>query len=331
VADAPCPACGGPPPFERVESHHDRVGGRDYVLYLCKSCGVTFSEPREAVGPEWYEKAAPLRGKEARGLPAGDWRFRQFFADRVPPGRLLDVGCGDGGFLALAKDRGFRVSGFDYDERVAARARARGLEDVRAEELSRFLASRRPGEFDVITLFDALEHVPEPGRLVDDLLRLLVPGGRIAITLPNALRPLLLGREEHDYPPHHFTRWTPRAMRRFLEGKGFVIERQSADHLRLEFLSDHVFFYSLMPRALAAAKKILFRGAAREGASVTQLYAEGRGEGRLADPARRQALVDATRDVFRVLFLPAAWLWRARIRARQPDCGDCLYTLARRA
>jgi hypothetical protein len=115
----PCPACGAEGPFPKVEDWHDAVGGKDYAVHACPSCGVEFSEPRVAVGADWYEKAAPLRGREYKPGPETDFRFKLFFAEPLTPGRLLDVGCGDGGFLALAKDRGWSVTGFDYDAPAA--------------------------------------------------------------------------------------------------------------------------------------------------------------------------------------------------------------------
>jgi hypothetical protein len=152
----------------------------------------------------------------------------------------------------------------------------------------------------------------------------------VAITLPNAQRPLPFGREEHDYPPHHFTRWTPAALRSFLEREGFDVVRQDASSLHLRYLTDHIFFYRLMPGLLALARRVLLRkGAAQEGRTISESLAAAEGGGWLADKARRQRLVDAARFSFQVLAAPAALVQRARCRRLQPECGDCLYTLAR--
>lgn len=327
-----CPACSSAAEPAFVEEHHDRVGSKTYRLLRCPDCGVVFSEPREAVGADWYAKTAPLRGRERRPAPETDARFRRFFADGLPPGKLLDVGCGDGGFLALARERGFAVAGFDYDERVASLARAKGLSDVHAMEFSDFIESRRPAEFDAATLFDALEHTPEPAWFLAKIKTLLKPGAYLAVTLPNALRPLPWGREEHDYPPHHFTRWSPEALKRFLERQGFEVVRQEAGTLRLGYLSDHFFFYRLMPGAIALAKRVLFGGrGARDGATLSELYAGDTKApcGGLGDKMTRQRLVNAARSVFQVVFAPAALLMKTYYRLSRPHCGDHLYTLAR--
>lgn len=330
---SPCPACGAAGPFPKVEEWRDPVAGGRYALHDCPSCGVVFTEPRVEVGADWYEKAAPLRAKEERPRPELDWRFASFLSEPGAPGRLLDVGCGDGAFLELAQSRGWRGLGFDYETRMIELARRRGVEVV-ATDFATFCRGRAAGEFDAVTLFDVLEHTPEPGRLLDLLRPLLKKGGLLALTMPNADRPLPFVREEHDYPPHHYTRWTAAAMRGFLEARGFRVERQDAGHLKVAYLNDHIFFFALMPFVLAAAKRVLFRG--RAGATVTELYAasaaaaHGAEPGGLADPAVRARLVSWLRLACGLLTYPAAFVMTAYYRATRELAGDCLYTLARK-
>lgn len=330
----PCPACGGAGPFPKVEDWHDGVAGKDYSVHACPGCGVEFSEPRVAVGADWYEKAAPLRGREHKPGPETDFRFKLFFSEPLTPGRLLDVGCGDGGFLALARERGWSVVGFDYDARMVAQARALGV-DAQASDFESFCRGRAPGEFDAATLYDVLEHTPEPAELLGQVRRLLKAGGRIALTLPNNRRPIPFRREAHDYPPHHFTRWTPQAMRNFLEKHGFAVERQVAGELRWEYVSDHLFFFGVMPALLAVAKRVLFGRSAPAQATVTGLYSEGTAApgdaaGTLADPLVRARLVEWARTAFRAAAFPFALLLTAYYRATRELAGDSLYTLARR-
>jgi SAM-dependent methyltransferase len=231
--------------------------------------------------------------------------------------------------MALAAERGFQPTGFDYDQRVVAESRRRGL-DAHCAEFEEFLASRQEGEFEVLTLFDVLEHSPEPAWFLRRLRRLLRPGGHIALTMPNALRPLPFGREEHDYPPHHFTRWTPAALKSFLEREGFTVVRQNSRDLPLRYLSDHLFFYCLMPVALALVRRILLKSTGG-GRTISEDYAAaaaGAG-GILSDKGRRQRIVDAARFCFQMLAAPVSVVWRAYYRLRQPESGGCLYTLAR--
>lgn len=323
-----CPACGRGGPFAAVDAWRDPVAGGRYALWSCAPCGVVFSEPREPVGADWYEKAAPLRAKEHKPAPGSDWRFQRFLKEGLPPGKILDVGCGDGGFLELAQSGGWKGVGFDYETRMIELAKARGVE-AHACDFAAFCASRGSGEFDAITLFDVLEHTPEPRELLGRLIPLLKKGGYVALTLPNARRPIPFIREEHDYPPHHFTRWSPEAMRGFLERNGFAVVHQDAGSLKLAYLSDHIYFYVLMPFMLSFAKRVLF-GEDDEGKTVTELYAASGGTGALADKSLRQSLVDVVKFILRLITIPIAalmWLW---YRATSLFPGDCLYTLARR-
>jgi 2-polyprenyl-3-methyl-5-hydroxy-6-metoxy-1,4-benzoquinol methylase len=312
-------------------------------MRLCPACGVAYAEPRAAVGPDWYERSAPLRARERRPPPESDWRFRQFLSEGLPPGRVLDVGCGDGGFLRLARERGFTPAGFDYERRMVELARARGIADAECAEFGAYCRGRADAEFDAVTLFDVLEHSPEPAAFLAELRRLLKPGGHLAVTLPNARRPLPWGREEHDYPPHHFTRWTAEALRGFLEDNGFEVVRQDASHLMLLHLADGFYFHVLMPRLLAFSRRLLFGRAAAD-APISRLYDaapaasarpprgwRGRLRARLADKAARQRLVDALKRLCAPLCYPVAAVMTLYYRARRPDCGNCLYTLARRS
>ncbi|MBI5241475.1 MAG: class I SAM-dependent methyltransferase [Elusimicrobia bacterium] len=330
-----CPACGSPEALRLVEEHRDRIGGREYRLLLCPDCQVVSSEPRDPVGADWYAKLAPARVETARDplhgpAPEDDWRFSQFFSDRLPGGRLLDVGCGGGDFMALAARKGYQPVGFDYDGRVVQEARRKGL-DAYCTDFEAFVVGRQEGEFDILTLFDVLEHTPEPAWFLQQLKRLLRPGGHIALTMPNSQRPIPFEREEHDYPPHHFTRWSPSAMKAFLERQGFEVVRQDASTLHLRYLTDHLFFYRIMPGLLSLARRLLLKDAGGSGRTFSEaLSATPQGkDGWLSDQARRQRLVDLARFSFQVLAAPLAALQRARHRSRQPDCGDCLYTLAR--
>lgn len=322
-----CVACPTAESPALVERHHDKIGGVEYRVLACASCGVVFSEPREAVGPDWYEADKPIRGHEFKSDPAADWRFNQFLSEDLAPGRLLDLGCGDGAFLGLAKARGWAVAGFDYDARMIEAAKAAGIADATADTFDHFFAARGAAEFDAITLFDVLEHVPEPGAFLDKVAGLLKPGGHLAVTLPNAKRPLWFTREEHDYPPHHFTRWTPEALRGFLERRGFEVVRQDASALRLSYVADHIFFYGMMRPLLGPLKRLLF-GVAAAGKTVSEVAKDGRA-GALADPVRRHRLVAAFRALMKLPILPLALLIKLRYALRT-DAGNDLYTLARK-
>lgn len=95
---------------------------------------------------------------------------------------LLDVGCGNGQFLALAFSAGWRVTGFDLDPKVVNKARCRGL-DVRLGSFETLQQARDC--FDAITVSHVIEHVYNPKEFIANCYRLLKTGGYFWIETPN--------------------------------------------------------------------------------------------------------------------------------------------------
>jgi SAM-dependent methyltransferase len=135
----------------------------------------------------------------------------------------LDIGCGTGNFLAAARDAGYRVTGTELDGNAAKFARERlGLRRVLPLTISAF-AERYPAEkFDVVTFFEVLEHQAAPEEFLQCVKACLKAGGRIALSVPNRER-WLTGPDVLDYPPNHFLRWNPAALKSFLEAQGFEV------------------------------------------------------------------------------------------------------------
>jgi 2-polyprenyl-3-methyl-5-hydroxy-6-metoxy-1,4-benzoquinol methylase len=103
---------------------------------------------------------------------------------RVPAAgcSLLDIGCGDGAFLAIARDCGWRVLGVELDPAAAARAARRGLEVVQGDIGA---LDGHEGRFDAVTLSHVIEHVHDPLHLLRACHRLLKPGGQLWLETPN--------------------------------------------------------------------------------------------------------------------------------------------------
>ncbi len=174
---AVCPVC-------RAEDR--RTVDPEASVVECRDCGHRYVDPRPtqsdiAAGysrPSAYDDW--LREAEVREIL---WRRRvnRVLGDRQP-GSLLDVGAGLGTFLAMARDRGWTVSGtevsstaIDYAQRTYGLGLARGfLEDAG------YL-----GPFDVITLWHVIEHVPDPVATLQECRRLLGANGRLVLGLPN--------------------------------------------------------------------------------------------------------------------------------------------------
>ncbi|MCZ8063754.1 bifunctional 2-polyprenyl-6-hydroxyphenol methylase/3-demethylubiquinol 3-O-methyltransferase UbiG [Silanimonas sp.] len=162
--------------------------------------------------------------------------------------RVLDVGCG-GGLLSEAMAReGARVLGLDLSPELIDIAKLHRLEstqggaildlDYRVQAVES-LADAEPGTFDAITCMEMLEHVPEPGSILEACARLLKPGGRLFVSTinrtPAAFALAIVGAEyiagllakgTHDY--RSFIK--PSEITRVLRAVGLDVEDASGLH-----------------------------------------------------------------------------------------------------
>jgi len=163
------------------------------TIVRCKHCGLIYRNPRysneanrEFYGHRYYEE---YRGIEERifnaRLPFFDRTLKDLRRMVRSPGRLLDVGCGYGHFLNMARSDGWQVSGTELAASARDYAREQfGIEvaDGDALEGGRF----QDGSFDVVTLWNVLDHLLDPVKTLGHIGRVLKPGGTLAIRVPNA-------------------------------------------------------------------------------------------------------------------------------------------------
>jgi len=262
-----CPSCLNDGDFLRVAVHRDPIEGKSYDIMHCRRCDLDFSSPM-ASSREWYEKvwssheySSEAPGPVGLNEPADPYRYAKLFALGLPfKGKVLDVGCGDGYFLQLAASRGFPGAGIDLNRWQVERARLRGLKEVHALTLDEFMQQQQQGPLPVfgwITLFDVLEHLVEPRRIIHQLGAMLEPGGMLAITVPNRGR-FYLDWSDADYPPNHLTRWSPRALRGLLESEGFKLVACRARYYTCEYLFSQLFGFLSPPRLIRTLKERLF-------------------------------------------------------------------------
>lgn len=147
--------------------------------------------------------------------------------------RLLDIGCGNGAFLSRAQKQGFVVEGVETCSPLADEARKRLDCHVYTKLLSECRFS--PGVFDVVTMYDLIEHLPDPIEGLQRVQLWLKPGGVLFVLTPNdealvrraarlAFRASLhrIQRPMNRlYYGHHLSYFTARSLRSLLEGTGF--------------------------------------------------------------------------------------------------------------
>lgn len=212
-----CVTCGGEC-NSSLENVRDAITRQTFGIRRCTSCGLGITVPRPSDLHPHYESyygtrhgvTAEFRHERRLSLVANVMGRRE--------GRLLDIGCGDGHFLKIAREAGFHVLG---TERNPEPARQQGIEVVRdLNELS------QPGIFDCVTLWHSLEHVEDPRTLLARIRVLLRPGGQIIVAVPNAggIQAKLFGRHWlHLDVPRHLYHFNSKALLCLLEAENFRV------------------------------------------------------------------------------------------------------------
>jgi len=143
------------------------------------------------------------------------------FAPYRQTNRLLDIGCGAGNLLQAAQKNGWNCQGLDVAPSAVKHVRELGFEVFQGELREARLPSQH---FDVITAAELLEHLPEPRALLQEVARLLRPGGLFWTTTPHArgLSARVLGLEWRCvWPPEHLQLFSAGGLKTLLRDVGF--------------------------------------------------------------------------------------------------------------
>ncbi|HVL16105.1 MAG TPA: class I SAM-dependent methyltransferase [Gemmata sp.] len=239
--DADCPLCGRDDAGLFCEAPDPTPAdgpGLRFAVVRCNHCGTAYTNPRptrETIShfyPHDYEPhrraataAAPRPASafwsRVFGRPCPERRGR-FPSDGAK--RLLDFGCGGGGFLARMAALGWRVTGLDVAEDVVEAVRREHGFDAVAGTLPH--PDLPPASFDVVTMWQSLEHVHDPLTTLRAALRLLAPGGWLVVAVPN-FEGFSAGQfGEHWIGldlPRHLTHFTAGTLREMLRAAGFRV------------------------------------------------------------------------------------------------------------
>ena len=174
-------------------------------LYECRKCGFQFFDPKLAGGEEFYDGLHANRSDYyAPDRPENERNTR--FAIEHGYKSILDVGCGVGFALDTAKRAGLSTYGIEMSRSALATASEKG--HTVFPVLLENLAPEWEGKFDLISLNQVLEHVPDPAGLVRQCVRFLSTRGAIAIAVPSATGVLRFSPWlPANWPPHHISRW----------------------------------------------------------------------------------------------------------------------------
>lgn len=170
--------------------------GRVRAAYLHAQYGYDFSARRKS--DRLTAKLAFLHPCWRDGLDA-----HVFYLPPFPGGQLLEIGCGSGEALKSMAEKGWAVTGLDFDEGAVHNARSKGLNVFHGELAQQQFSDNR---FDAVVMSHVIEHVPDPAALLRECRRILKPGGTLVALTPNADSSMLRHYQQNwiglDAPRH---------------------------------------------------------------------------------------------------------------------------------
>ena len=228
----PCGLCGETDsrPFNRL---------REWSLVQCRACNGVFLNPRPTraaltrLYSQEYFTEKRLQHDHRASVVKAEVALRadpvaQLTAEAGHVGRWLDIGCASGYLLAAARRAGWHVQGVEISEWAAQFASVELGLTVFCGTLEGFAEDDHVGEFDLVTAMAYLEHSPSPPEDIRLIRRMLLPGGVVAIRVPNlgSFDRLWHGDRWRGWdPPFHLFHFTVRRLRELLEEEGLAVYR----------------------------------------------------------------------------------------------------------
>ena len=251
----PCPLCKSNIYKKLYPSTYKRVAG-------CLSCGLIYTNPRlknkylkYLYSKEYFNNTESTHFGYEDYL-ADENKIVKTFSKRIDDiekiaknkGTLLDIGCATGFFMKAAKDKKWKVEGVEISDFAANYASKRFKFKIYKDD---FLNLDLPkNHYDVVTLWDVIEHFNDPKKSLAGINKILKPGGLLVLSTPDVNSwPSKITRDKwvgYKLSDEHLAYFSDKTMKMLLLQTGFsmIKKKYIGKHVSLRMLSDRVSLYS---------------------------------------------------------------------------------------
>ncbi|MEZ6123682.1 MAG: class I SAM-dependent methyltransferase [Planctomycetaceae bacterium] len=264
---------------EQLVEHIENLWGSTFAqLMECEDCGFGFSNPFVSGDPEFY-RLAYVRS----AYPTARWEFDHTLdclGGRLSSVRsVLEIGAGDGVFLDLLRPQlgsDVEIHATEFYQGGLCKLREKGYFAHSGD--FRCLPEVAERTFDLIFMFQVLEHLNDVTQVFEQLRKMLRPGGEVFVAVPNKRR-TTFNEENHsliDMPPNHVGRWEPRTFDRLAERTGFdLVSHRFQDCSVRQFVKTDIYYSHCRraqePGSLAGWLRSIERGGLRKAAIISEM------------------------------------------------------------
>jgi 2-polyprenyl-3-methyl-5-hydroxy-6-metoxy-1,4-benzoquinol methylase len=201
------------------------VPGKEWGRHVkCKYCQLIYMNPIEQVSKtnEYYFKAKNNHASTIRESYLRTAKSQVGLIQKYTRGmNLLDIGCAQGFFLFSASKAGYTTKGIEISQDAVEYAREEFGLDIEAKPFEELRFTEN--SFDVVTLWQVLEHVPYPLMILEEVHRILKPGGLLVVSTPNieSIPAKILRKKWWDIKRLHVNQFTTKTLTGILQNAGF--------------------------------------------------------------------------------------------------------------
>ena len=238
-----CPVCDEPPAGPGL---FVKDGFRHVKCPVCGLIYVSLILREDVLEKYWREEAAWSAVLNSAAQLEMDTLKYQYGLDlvsgRLTGRRLLDVGSGPGGFVRVAEAAGWDASALELNMESTKKLQDEGFKVI-VRQLE--LTDLPDHSFDLISLWEVLEHLPDPRAMLGEIKRLLAPEGLLLIMVPNArsLVTRVLHEKSNTFGGHsHLNHFHPESLTWILNGAGFSLVEMETVITELGAVNNHLAF-----------------------------------------------------------------------------------------